>query len=190
MVTWQPPMEAMFQLRIDTVTVVKENSEFSVVNKYNKAPDSGDFERSASLFSCCRQSSFRTCKTWIKYPGTKLLWSALTSRKRKKEYSVMRCCFLQNLELGHFPLLVSLRNHDGDGDKNVTNHRVLNNEKQYFCTLSTCIFNICTFHITVLVLFTTCNYIFSRCVDDVSTSRELFLLFRLFFYFFFIIFLK
>ena len=35
-------MEAMFQLRIDTVTVVKENSEFSVVNKYNKAPDSGE----------------------------------------------------------------------------------------------------------------------------------------------------
>ena len=35
-------MEAMFQLRIDTVTAVKENSEFSVVNKYSKAADSGE----------------------------------------------------------------------------------------------------------------------------------------------------
>jgi len=35
-------MEAMFQLRIDTVTVVKENSQISVVNKYSKAPDSGE----------------------------------------------------------------------------------------------------------------------------------------------------
>ena len=91
----------------------------------------------------------------------------------------MRCCFLQNLEFGHFPLLVSLRNHDDDGDKNVTNQRVLNNEKQCFCTLSTCIFNICAFHIAVLVLFTTRNYMFSRCVEDVSTSRQLFLLFLL-----------
>ena len=42
MITWQPPMEAMFQLRIDTVTVVKEISQISVVNKYSKAPDSGE----------------------------------------------------------------------------------------------------------------------------------------------------
>ena len=35
-------MEAMFQLRIDTVTVVKEISQISVVNKYSKAPDSGE----------------------------------------------------------------------------------------------------------------------------------------------------
>ena len=35
-------MEAMFQLRIDTVTVVKEISQISVVNKYRKAPDSGE----------------------------------------------------------------------------------------------------------------------------------------------------
>ena len=76
-------------------------------------------------------------------------------KKKKEKNTVMRCCFLQNLEFGHFPLLVSLSNHDDDGDKYVTNHRVLINEKQYFCTLSTRIFNICTFHIAVLVLFTT-----------------------------------
>ena len=35
-------MEAMFQLRIDTVTVVQEISQISVVNKYSKAPDSGE----------------------------------------------------------------------------------------------------------------------------------------------------
>ena len=35
-------MEAMFQLRIDTVTVVKENAQISVVNKYFKAPESGE----------------------------------------------------------------------------------------------------------------------------------------------------
>ena len=35
-------MEAMFQLRIDTVTIVKENLQISVVNKYSKAPDSGE----------------------------------------------------------------------------------------------------------------------------------------------------
>ena len=36
-------MEAMFQLvRIDIVTVVKEISQISVVNKYSKAPDSGE----------------------------------------------------------------------------------------------------------------------------------------------------
>ena len=35
-------MEAMFQLRIDTVTVVKEISQISVVNNYSKAPDSGE----------------------------------------------------------------------------------------------------------------------------------------------------
>ena len=42
MITWQPEMGAMFQLRIDTVTVVKEISQISVVNKYSKAPDSGE----------------------------------------------------------------------------------------------------------------------------------------------------
>ena len=31
-------MEAMFQLRIDTVTVVKEISRIPVINKYSKAP--------------------------------------------------------------------------------------------------------------------------------------------------------
>ena len=35
-------MEAMFQLRIDTVTFVKQISQISVVNKYNTAPDSGE----------------------------------------------------------------------------------------------------------------------------------------------------
>ena len=35
-------MEAMFQLRIDTVTVVREISQISVVNKYSKAPDSDE----------------------------------------------------------------------------------------------------------------------------------------------------
>ena len=35
-------MEAMFQLRIDIITVVKEISQISVVNKYSKAPDSGE----------------------------------------------------------------------------------------------------------------------------------------------------
>ena len=35
-------MEAMFQLRIDTVTVVKEISQISLANKYSKAPDSGE----------------------------------------------------------------------------------------------------------------------------------------------------
>ena len=35
-------MAFMFQLRIDTVTVVKEISQISVVNKYSKAPDSGE----------------------------------------------------------------------------------------------------------------------------------------------------
>ena len=35
-------MEAMFQLRIDTVTVAKEISQIFVVNKYSKAPDSGE----------------------------------------------------------------------------------------------------------------------------------------------------
>ena len=35
-------MEAMFQLRIDTVTVVKEISQISVVNKYSNAPDPGE----------------------------------------------------------------------------------------------------------------------------------------------------
>ena len=35
-------MEAMFQLRIDTVTIVKENLQISVVNKYSKAPDSDE----------------------------------------------------------------------------------------------------------------------------------------------------
>ena len=32
----------MFQLRIDTVIVVIEISQISVVNKYSKAPDSGE----------------------------------------------------------------------------------------------------------------------------------------------------
>ena len=35
-------MEAMFQLLIDTVAVVKESSQISVVNKYSKALDSGE----------------------------------------------------------------------------------------------------------------------------------------------------
>ena len=35
-------MEAMFQLRIDTVTGLKEISQISVVNNYSKAPDSGE----------------------------------------------------------------------------------------------------------------------------------------------------
>ena len=34
-------MKATFQLLIDTVTVVKEISQTSVLNKYSKAPDSG-----------------------------------------------------------------------------------------------------------------------------------------------------
>ena len=56
MITWQPPIEAMFQLRIDTVTVVEEISQVSVVNrnKYSKALDSGEASE-----SCCRQSSFQ-----------------------------------------------------------------------------------------------------------------------------------
>ena len=32
----------MFQLRLDSVTVVKEISQISVVNTYSKAPDSGE----------------------------------------------------------------------------------------------------------------------------------------------------
>ena len=43
----------MFQLRIDTVTVVKEMAQIFVVNKCSKAPDSGEARE-----SCCRQSSF------------------------------------------------------------------------------------------------------------------------------------
>ena len=35
-------METIFQLCIDTVTVVKEISQISVVNKYSKVPDSGE----------------------------------------------------------------------------------------------------------------------------------------------------
>ena len=35
-----------FQLRIDTVTVVKEISQISVVNKYSKVPDSGEARES------------------------------------------------------------------------------------------------------------------------------------------------
>ena len=35
-------MEAMFQLRIDIVTVVKEISQISIVNIYSKAADSGE----------------------------------------------------------------------------------------------------------------------------------------------------
>ena len=42
MIISQPAMEAMFQLRIVTVTVVKEICRISLVNKYSKALDSGE----------------------------------------------------------------------------------------------------------------------------------------------------
>ena len=42
---------------IDTVTIIKEISRISVVNKYSKAPDSSEARE-----SCCRQSSFQQPK--------------------------------------------------------------------------------------------------------------------------------
>ena len=47
--TWQPPIEAMSHLRIDTITVVKKISQISVVNKYSKAPDWVKREKCISL---------------------------------------------------------------------------------------------------------------------------------------------
>ena len=59
-------MEAMFQLRIDTVTVVKDISQISVVNKYSKAPDSGEAREvhlSSHVAACLLFNSLTYSKT-------------------------------------------------------------------------------------------------------------------------------
>ena len=58
-------MEALFQLCIDTVTAVKEISLISVVNKYSKAPDSGearDVHLSSHFAACLLFNSLHTEK--------------------------------------------------------------------------------------------------------------------------------
>ena len=50
---------------------------------------------------------------------------------------------------------------------------IFDNEKQYFCTLCTCIFHLLTF-CDVLVLSSTWNHQFCSCVDDVSIWWQMF----------------
>ena len=63
----------MFQLRIDTVTVVKEISQISVVNKYSKAPDSGEAREvhlSSHVTACLLSTASRTEKQFGKEKQT------------------------------------------------------------------------------------------------------------------------
>ena len=46
------------------------------------------------------------------------------------------------------------------------------NEKQYFCTLCTCIFHLLTFFEDVLVLSMTWNDLFCSCVDNVTWAYD------------------
>ena len=65
-------------------------------------------------------------------------------------------------------LLESLSNHDDDGNKNLQ-ICIFDNEKQYFCTLCTCIFHLLTFWRRSRSFYDlTWNDLFCSRVDDVS----------------------
>ena len=99
-------MEAMFQLRVNNVTVVKKISQMSVVNKYSKAPGSGE-AREVHLSSHVAASLlFHPVKYGLNIQITVV---GIDLKKKKEKITVMRSYFLQNLEFGHFSLLVSLR---------------------------------------------------------------------------------
>ena len=77
------------------------------------------------LFHLCYFAIISTRSTFTKmvnYPGTKLVGVAYMLRKKKenKNFTVVCSRFPQNLmKCGHFTLLGSLRNEDGNGNENV-----------------------------------------------------------------------
>ena len=67
----------------------------------------------------------------------------------------------------------SLSNHDDDGKKNVTNLHIWKGKNSIFARFSRAFFLFWHF-VDVLVLSTTCNDLFCRCVDDLSIWWQMF----------------
>ena len=70
-------------------------------------------------------------------------------------------------------ILGSLSNHDDDGNKNLTNLHIWQWKTVFFARFARAVF-IFWHLIDVLVLFTTWNDLFCRCVDDVSIWWQMF----------------